>query len=91
MMRFKIMPDGAEAFEVEATSRDLSFWERTVKGASLGSISENPRMCDLEHIAYIACKRRAGYSGTLDDFRASADVKPLDDDESEAGPTQTAP
>lgn len=96
MFAFEVAPDGGEPYRVEATSRDISHWERVTKGASLARL-EQPRMSDLEAIAHVASVRRGLYDGSLADFRASCDVivrKPDEDGEDgedgEVGPTRPA-
>lgn len=99
MIEFDVRPDGADEFRLVATSRDVSLWERTGKGRSVGQIERDPRMSQLEEVAYTACRRQGLWSGTLEEFRANVDIQPIDqstkDDEDEQegtdglDPTQT--
>jgi hypothetical protein len=80
MFTFDLAPDGGAQYRVVATSRDVSLWERTGKGRSLAAIERDARMSQLEEIAHIAAQRRAGYVGSLADFRSTVDVTPIDVD-----------
>lgn len=87
MFTFKVLPDDGEPFEVVATSRDVAHWERTGKGRSIGQIESNPRMSDLEEVAYLAVTRRGRDHGSLADFRASCDIELIPKDDDEVGDT----
>lgn len=92
--RFLIVPDGQESYEVVARSRDIAHFERTVKGASLKKLAENPSLSELEQLAWMTAHRRGKFGGPLDNFRDTCDFDILNDDEEEdgdSGPTKTAP
>ncbi|MDN5918212.1 MAG: hypothetical protein L0I76_24460 [Pseudonocardia sp.] len=105
MFLFDVSPDGKDTFRLTATSRDVSHWERTGKGRSLAAIQRDARMSQLEEIAHLASVRHGHFSGSLDLFRDTCDIKPLDPDDpdvkgtdegddgdpDESGPTQPAP
>ena len=101
MFDFKVRPDNAEPFEVTATSRDVTAWERGVglpgrpasAGRSLGGIEKNPRLVDLEELAYVASIRHGLYEGKLASFQDTCDFEVVPpgegDDEVDLGPTRT--
>lgn len=78
MFPFDITPDGGATVRVVATSRDVSHWERTGKGRSLAAIERDARMSQLEEIAHLAAQRAGVFTGTLEEFRASVDILPID-------------
>jgi hypothetical protein len=78
MFTLDIAPDEAEKYRIVATSRDISLWERTTKGASLKRLEENTMIGDLEHIGWLASKRQGLFGGSLLEFRATCDVTPID-------------
>lgn len=88
MFRLKITPDGGEAYELTATTRDIAKWERTNKGASLAKLESDMHAVDLYKIAYNAAVRQGLGVGSEKDFAESCDLDVLDDDE--ADPTQSA-
>lgn len=91
MFRLTIMPDGEEPFTVVAKSRDVAFWERTVHGASLAKIANNPTMSAMEEFAYCIARRRGKFVGDIEEFRKTCDFEMDEDEESnETNPTQTA-
>lgn len=99
MFTFKLTDVEAEdPIEVTADSRDILMWEKTTKGAALGSLGETLRMSDLYRISYLAAKRSKVLPDEVkneDQFqkRFLVEVKPdskdRDDDEAEgADPTR---
>jgi len=78
MFTFEIRPDGAEPYEVTAGSRTITHWERTGRNRSIGQLDTNPRMTDLEELAYLAAYRAGRFTGSLDDFRETCDFEPID-------------
>lgn len=89
MFTFKISPEDAEAFQVKGTSRDISKWEKTTKGASLHKLRTEMCVVDLYRIAYNACTRTGLWTGTLADFEDTVDLDTIDEDD-EVDPTQSA-
>jgi hypothetical protein len=77
---FEVAPDGREPFQVTATSRDVSKWERAAKGRKLANASG---ISELEEIAHIACQRHALWHGTIEEFREQCDIDPITPDEDE--------
>ena len=98
MFRFTVKPDGAEPYEVEATSRDVVRWEAMGRGRTLGQLSKDPSMTHLTELAYLAAARSGEFDGDVKAFRAVVDVElhaeDEDDDEggegSDMGPTPSA-
>jgi hypothetical protein len=90
MLRFKMLPDGAEPFEVAAGTRDIYVWEKTSKGKTFAALMENMAMVDLYHIAHIAAQRLGLYRGTLNDFVTTCDLETLEDEDEDAGPFSQA-
>lgn len=92
MFNVAIRPDGQDEIKFVSSSRDVSFWERTVHGASLGNIERNGRMADIESLAYSAARRRKLIPDdvTLDRFRETCDVMVTSlDSEDGVDPTRT--
>jgi len=90
MFKITYHPDGKDSFILIARSRDVSFWERTTKGASMNALAENPKMALIENLAWCVARRQSKYDGTLEQFQESTDIEfdPEDDDD-ELNPTQT--
>jgi hypothetical protein len=88
MIRFKVMPDGAESFEVTATTRDIAKWEKTTKGATFARFQDERKITDLYKIAFHAVIRQSLYTGTLADFEDGVDLDILSEDEPD--PTRSA-
>jgi len=88
MFRFKVMPDGAEPFEVEAMTRDIFQWERTTRNGGFNKLKDEMRTEDLYAVAYFASRRHDLYTGTLAEFRETCDFDILPDQDAEADPTQ---
>ena len=76
MQKIRILIDGHEPFEVGVTSRDLLFWERTVKGASMARLDAQ-RAVDLYSLAWSAAKRQGLLPDGIDlaAFEQAADVE----------------
>ncbi len=92
MFTFEITPDGGETFRVVAGSRVITHWERTGRGRSIGQLDSNPRMTDLEELAYLAAERAGKFTGSIADFRESCDFEPIETDGARgaADPTRRA-
>jgi hypothetical protein len=90
VLNLKIMPDGAEPYEVTATTRDIAKWEKTTKGATFAAFQAEQKITDLYRIAFHAAVRRGLYTGTLADFEDGVDLDILDDDQDEPDPTRSA-
>lgn len=88
MINLKIMPDGAEPYELKATTRDIAMWEKTNRGASLAKLQNEMHATDLYAVAFHAAKRQGLFTGTAQEFQDSCDLDVLDDDEPD--PTQSA-
>jgi hypothetical protein len=94
MFEFTVTPDGGEAYDIVATSRDVLMWERTTKGASFAQLESNLRLVDLYAIAYRAALRLGHFDGHLSDFETSVDLDLLagsDDEEGDEGVDPTLP
>lgn len=87
MFTFDVTPDQGDAFQVEATSRDVFLWERVHKDNSLKRLESNLRMTDMYSLCHVAAKRQGKFEGSLSDFVDAHDIQPVTDDEEAAGPT----
>ena len=87
MFTVTVTPDGGDAYDVTATSRDVMAWEKGGKGRSLGRLAENASITDVVALAYLAAYRQGRFSGTREEFEATCDVELQAPDE-EAGPTR---
>ena len=86
---FDVAPDGREPFRVVAASRDISAWERAVKGRKF---TEGGSIAQFEEIAQIASVRQGLWHGSLADFRAQCDIDVvLPEEDEEPDPTQLVP
>ncbi len=91
MFKFTVMPDGLDAYEAEATSRDVRRWEAAGKGRSVGRLGDNPMMVDMYSLAFLAVSRLGLFEGDIREFEASCDLKfkkADEDDEDDSGPTR---
>lgn len=86
MFTLKIIPDGAEPFEIRTGSRDIVKWESTGRGRSIGQLAENLRFTDLTDLAFITADRLGLFAGDIREWRESVDIEVLDSDE--VGPTR---
>lgn len=91
MLRLKVMPEGADPFEVRATTRDIAKWEKTTKGASFASFQKDMKMVDVYKVAYNAVTRTKTWVGTLADFEDTVDLDVLNEEDEAVDPTQPAP
>jgi len=89
MFTFKINPDDGDPYEVVATTRDISKWERVTKGATLRQLEQDYRATDLYAVAYQAAVRQGLFTGSLKEFEDGADLT-LADDQEEPDPTRPA-
>lgn len=87
--KFVVHPDGGEPYEVVATSRDLSAWERIPGGGRVtGNVGDELKMSHLDEIAHLAARRQGRFSGSLNEFREQCDLDfKGQGDESGADPT----
>jgi len=79
-VRLEVVPDGdSEPWRLEAGSRDVLYWERTVKGASVSAL-DDPKMGDLYSLAYALARRDGHFDGSLAEFeeRHELDLVPED-------------
>lgn len=91
MIRFTIMPDGVEPFDVVASTRDIARWEKVTKGASFAALENDKKVSDLYKIAFHASVRQGFWTGTLAEFEQDVDLDfPEDDEDGEADPTRSA-
>lgn len=88
MFTFTVRPDGRDEFEVKAGTRDVVFWEKTTKGASLSTLQEGLRLTDLYKIAWIAAKRQSLFAGSLDEFETTCELE--FEEEEQPDPTRPA-
>lgn len=85
LVAFTIYPDDGEPFRLNCDSRDVSLWERTLKGRSLGSLESNPSMTALEELAHMGMRCQGLYEGNLDAFRQSHAIVPINMADERAG------
>lgn len=87
MFKFKVMPDGGEAFEADAGMRDIRMWERTHKGRTFGQLTDRNNMSAtaLFELAFVASKRLGQLPAgvTEDQFAIDYEIDLLGDDEDE--------
>lgn len=86
MFSVKVIPDHGDEYEVTATSRDVSKWEKTTKGAAMAQLRSELRMADVYKITYHAVVRQQLFAGTMAEFEDGHDLDLLD--EEEVDPTQ---
>ena len=98
MFRFTCHPDGGESFEVVARSRAITAWENAPgqpRGTrrSVGDLTKNFRMADMTDVAWYAASRAGQTDLDLPSWRdqVEIDLERYDDEDDEAGPTQSAP
>lgn len=94
MYEFTVKPDGAESYEVTATTRDVLRWEKS--GQSKGkptrnmqSMVDEPAIADLYEIAFYAAKRTGHFEGSLVDFENNVDLD-IDREQVASDPTPSA-
>lgn len=88
MFTFTVRPDGAEPYQVEASTRDVLNWERTTKGVNLRKLEEQPSMVDFYKIAHFALRRQQLFAGSLDELMETCDIEV--EKEEEPDPTSAA-
>jgi hypothetical protein len=96
MFTFRIEPDGGEAFQVTAKSRDLVRWEQGVglpgrpagRPRSLASVQQDMSMSALSEIAFVAARRAGKFDGDLHGFQDACEFELISGDEAESDPTQ---
>lgn len=75
LFTFTIRPEVGEAYELEATSRDVLNWEKTTKGASLSKFEREATITDIYKIAHFAAVRTQQFTGPLNDWENSVDIE----------------
>lgn len=92
MIKFKVKPETGEAFEVEATSRDVFVWERTNRTNHVfADLAERQSMTDMYHVAFVAAQRLGLFPGTLAEFQETCDLEEMEGNaETAPGPTRPA-
>lgn len=80
LIKFRVSPEGGEAYEVEATTRDILTWEKTTKGASYAAFQRGQNMVDLYKVGHLASRRLGMFNGTLKEFEDTCDLEPINDD-----------
>lgn len=94
MFKFKVMPDGRAPFEVITRSRDISLWERTIKGRNIKALEASASMMMFEELAHITARRHGLYEDNLASFRDTCDLEVeqlVEDDGDGLDPTQPGP
>jgi len=86
---FTLTPEGGEAFEVRATTRDVLVWEKTGRDRSLSALMENLRVADMYEIAYVAAKRQGVWDGNRAEFEERVDLD-FEEEQGAADPTPPA-
>lgn len=69
--------EDADPVEVIAKLRDVSLWERTIRGRSLGAIERDGQLNQLEEICHFAAKRMGIVDCNLAQFRERYDIEPI--------------
>jgi hypothetical protein len=91
MITLKVTPDGAEAYSVTATSRDVLTWEKTTKGnKSFLNLITEPNLIDLYRVAHLASWRQGLFAGNFQEFEATCEVTAeMEEEESDDAPDPT--
>jgi hypothetical protein len=91
MIQFKVNPDNADSYEVNATTRDVMQWEKRNKGKSALQFEQGTAtLTDLYAIAHIASVRQGLYEGNLNQFEAECDLEFDEEEEDTDPPSQLA-
>lgn len=82
MIKFRVEPDNADAYEVTATTRDIVKWEASNKTNSFKKLMDELRLTDLFALAYHSAVRNGFFTGSLAEFISTVEVHPeAEDDE----------
>lgn len=84
MIHFKYEPDGGDAFDLHADSRDVIAWERRKPGRHLGMLEATPRMQDLSELAWLTARRLKHWGDDLAEFQDSVAVSTVKDPDPDA-------
>lgn len=86
-MRMRVVPDGAEPYEVDAESRDVVAWEKAGRDRAFAQFAERLRMSDVFSLAHVTARRLGRFDGSLELFETTCNVELVGDDEAEPDPT----
>lgn len=75
MIQFKVVPDGTDAYEVTATTRDIIRWETSGQGRSFSKLMDTMKLADLYELAYHASVRNGFFQGNVQAFKDSVDLE----------------
>lgn len=90
MFEFRVSPDDAEPYRVEATARDVLKWEKTNKAKrAFSDVLAHTSLIDMYGLAYVAAVRQGLYTGDLKTFEETCDVTGAASEEED--PTPPAP
>ncbi|PWW50266.1 hypothetical protein [Actinokineospora spheciospongiae] len=84
MIDLHVVPDEGEPYNLHITSRDIMAWERVTKGMTFAKLQENMSFTHLYNLAHRAASRSGKFSGTRDEFEASADLDIMEEDDEES-------
>lgn len=68
-MKFALVPDNGDSFDVVVDSRDILEWEETTKNANIATLAEKPSLVSFYKLAYLASVRLGKFDGTLEQFK----------------------
>lgn len=74
MIDFTIKPDGGEAYEVTATTRDIYVWEKAGRDRTINKLIGDVSMQAMYELAHVAARRQQLFTGALDEFVESCDL-----------------
>jgi hypothetical protein len=88
MFDFEIRPDHGEPYKLTAESRDVLVWEKTGRGRSLKTLTDNVSLADMYEISHIAARRQGFFNGNLGEWEKTVNLDLTDSGEPD--PTQSA-
>jgi hypothetical protein len=68
MLDVTLTPDDGDTISLHVDSRDVYRWEKCSRGKKSMVDLQQPSMTDMYELAHIACKRKAIFDGTLEEF-----------------------
>lgn len=91
MFDIRVIPDEGEPYRVTINTRQIMAWENVHRDNTLARLNTNPRLADHYFLAYLKAKSLGLFTGSLDEFKGSADLEVLTGEEDTSGPTRPGP
>lgn len=88
MITLKVIPDDGDEYSLKANARDVLVWEKANRGRSFTQLINDPFLHDLYKIAHISSRRQQLFTGTLEEFEKTCEVR-FDREEQEPEPDPT--